>query len=156
MAIEEHDREDLLRDGRNMPLRGQCWIDGIKVVVGFRDRGQLSLYCGADPVFQFNEHCQLRRAFCDGNRFAAEKGAIVQLNRTTRGGKVTFESSPVDLETQSSLATSLKSWIDAIRVATSESRWETADGNSSQFLDRIGQWLEEYPQELVIARTPNA
>ena len=61
MALEERDREDLLRDGRLMPLRGECLIDGVKVVLGFRSQGQLSLYCGPDPVFQFNAARELRR-----------------------------------------------------------------------------------------------
>jgi hypothetical protein len=70
MALEEQDREDLLRDGRAMPLRGECTLSGSQVVIGFRSAGQLSLYCGPDPVFQFNAEQKLRRAFFQGRRFA--------------------------------------------------------------------------------------
>jgi hypothetical protein len=42
MALEERDREDLLRDGRQMLVRGESLIAGTPVVIGFRSQGQLS------------------------------------------------------------------------------------------------------------------
>mgnify|MGYP003681535513 CR=1 FL=1 len=79
MAKQEQDREDLLRDGHQMSIRGETIINGIVVTIGFRSLGQLSMYCGADPVFQFNADHQLRRVFFEGERIAADAGRLVLL-----------------------------------------------------------------------------
>lgn len=81
MAKQTHDREDLLRDGTAMPIRGRMVIDGVEVVIGFRPSGQLSLYWAQDPVFQFDDRQHLRRAFVDGCRLKAEAGRLVRLVR---------------------------------------------------------------------------
>ncbi len=158
MALEEHDREDLLRDGRNMPLRGECVVDGVVVVIGFRREGQVSLYCGPDPVFQFNSKRQLRRVFLDGRRFAARSGGLVELTRETRGGRVQFCSTPLDGPTRAKLLSALNDWLRKIHesVDADDGRWRTAEDCETPFKQRLREWFEELPVVPVIAASPNA
>ena len=96
MAIEERDREDLLRDGRTMSVRGEFTCGEATMLIGFRRRGQASLYVGPDRVYQFDATAQLRRVFLDGRKYAADSGALVQLCRDSRGGRVELSRQPVD------------------------------------------------------------
>jgi hypothetical protein len=158
MALEERDREDLLRDGRQMLVRGESLIAGTPVVIGFRSQGQLSLYCGPDPVFQFNAERKLRRAYFQGRRFSAEENGFVELMRENRGGKVEFVRQPLDPATQSIMLASLSDWLQRIReVAQSRvTLWRVADGDTALFRDRLLLWLEQVPSVSEIANTPNA
>ncbi|MDA8745017.1 hypothetical protein N9N28_10330 [Rubripirellula amarantea] len=83
MAKHTSERENLLRDATAMPLRGQAIIAGSEVFVGFRVGGEMSLYWDQDPVFQFNSQFQLRRAYVDGRRYAAQNGQICLIKRAT-------------------------------------------------------------------------
>ena len=71
MAIEERDREDLLRDGSAMLVRGEVVSDELELLIGFRAENQGSLYCGPERVFQFDVQGRIRRVFFDGRKFAA-------------------------------------------------------------------------------------
>ena len=55
MVKQEHDREDLLRDGKQMTARAEAVMDDVVVVIGFRPNSQVSFYFGQDPVFH-NTH----------------------------------------------------------------------------------------------------
>ncbi len=158
MAIEEHDREDLLRDGRNMPLRGECFIRGVPLIVGFRSQGQMSIYCGADPVFQFNAERQLRRVYYQGRRFAADNGHLFELTRQTRGGKVEFESNQVDPQTQMEILSCLSGWLSAIRDSgkSKATDWRIVDDPLNAFRNSLLDWLEQTATGTQIANAPNA
>jgi len=156
MAIQEHDREDLLGEGRNMPWRGQCTIDGVQVVIGFRDQGQASMFCGTDPVFQFNRKHELRRVFFQATRFRAENGRLIAMARDSRGGKIEFVSQPIDSGTEAALLSSLRSWLSQIRRAKDSGSWRVEGEPASQFQSRLSDWLAGLPDPVVIAAVPNA
>lgn len=156
MALHEHDREDLLGEARNMPLRGQCTMDGVVVVVGFRDRGQVSLFCGVDPVFQFNSRNELRRAYFGSCRYRAENGRLVELTRERRGGRVAFETAPAANALVEELMESLRSWIDRIRDAAETGSWQVVGEPVEQFRSRLQTWLTEVDGQPRIAASPNA
>ena len=155
MAIHEHDREDLLREGRGMPWRGQCFISDENVVVGFRQQGQASLLCGVDPVFQFNSLRQLRRAFFKGTRYRAESGRLIALVRTSRGGRVEFASSPIDPATADQLTDALRSWVGRIRIAVAAESWQVEGETAEEFKRRLADWLEELDESVPIATRPD-
>jgi hypothetical protein len=84
MAREAHDREDLLRDATALIPRAMLCVEealGLReVFAGFRGDA-LSLYFGGDPVYHFNAHGELRRAFVAGRIVRAEKRRLVGLTR---------------------------------------------------------------------------
>ncbi|TWU17636.1 hypothetical protein Pla52o_48510 [Novipirellula galeiformis] len=158
MAKQQRDREDLLRDGHQMTSRGETTIDAIAVTVGFRAGGQASLYCGADPVFQFNAQHQLRRVYFANERFAAESGRLVRLDREQLGGKVQFvrcEVPPTDVQ---AILASLRGWIDILRAAASSdgTAWRVADEPSERFIVQLREWMDRLPQSIAIAAGPGA
>ncbi|MDP7017146.1 MAG: hypothetical protein QGG36_15170 [Pirellulaceae bacterium] len=87
MARIEREREDLMREATAFERRGEVQLPGGRVLfVGVRPNGAVSFYFGADPVFQFNEAGQLRRAFSGDRLQKAEHGRVVSLRRH-RGGE---------------------------------------------------------------------
>lgn len=156
MAIEEHDREDLLNEGNNLPWRGQCKIDDTLVLVGFRDQGQASLFCGSDPVFQFNTSGELRRVYYRKTRYRAEDGRLVALTQPQRGGKVTFLPSPVDSETEAEVLQSLHAWLSAISSMIPSASWQVVGEPGNDFRGRLHAWLHSLPDPPSIAKRPNA
>jgi hypothetical protein len=156
MALEEHDREDLLGEGRNMPWRGACVIDDVEMLVGFRKQGQVSLFCGVDPVFQFNVEGRLRRVYFEAGRYRAEEGRLVSMRRTSRGGKVEFETASIDHETEARLHASLQAWIRAIDSASDSRGWRVEGETRDAFLMRLRAWLSGLPETPTIADRPNA
>ena len=92
MAREPEEREDLLREAtalvQRVALEGPALPAGF--VAGFRRDGCLSLFYGADPVYQFNSQQQLRRAFVAGTLYKAEQGQLVRLIRATTSQEVHF------------------------------------------------------------------
>jgi hypothetical protein len=144
MALEEREREDLLRDGRNMPVRGECVIDATQVVIGFRSRGQLSLFCGADPVFQFNVDRHLRRVFFQGRRFAAENGRLVELIRPSRGGKIEFDIEQLEHSMQQLILASLEHWLEKVHDAVEDdaTHWRIIGDDAAALRENLRRWLQ--------------
>ncbi|MEX0612237.1 MAG: hypothetical protein WD738_00145 [Pirellulales bacterium] len=92
MARQESDREDLLREATALVERielslGDTSQDG-HVTAGFRAGGAVSIFFDGDPVYQFNESGELRRAYCDGLLFKAVHGRLVSLRRVRQQGEV--------------------------------------------------------------------
>jgi hypothetical protein len=86
MSREEHDREDLLREATALVERIELVAaspatDAKPIVIGFRRNGALSIFFGADPVYQFNAAGELRRAYRDGLLYKAERGRLVSLEQ---------------------------------------------------------------------------
>ena len=162
MAKIESTREDLLRDGRNMPLRGQTMLRNvffestaipqrmpIQYMMGFRISGQLSLYCGEDPVFQFNQQHQLRRVFFEATRYIAEQGNLIRLVRKKRGGRVVFDQQAADEATTAKILSIATDVIQALARPTLV--WTTVEPEKGAFAEQLSRWLDELSLPLSIA-----
>ena len=90
MALHETDREDLLREATALVERAELIVpdEDHPVVVGFRRDGSLSVYFGADPVYQFNSARELRRAYVGGLLYKAEQGRLIELRRERTASEV--------------------------------------------------------------------
>src|SRR5688572_5223634 len=99
MARESQDREDLLAEATALVERVELAIPGERepVVAGFRRDGCLSLFFGADPVYQFNTSNMLRRAYVGGKLYKAEKGHLIALDRRRESGGVYLVRQPLDV-----------------------------------------------------------
>jgi hypothetical protein len=158
MARTEHDREDLLRDGKQMPVRAECQIDGVAVVIGFRKQGQVSLYFGPDTVFQFNVARELRRVFFMGKRFAAIQGKLCELTRQIQGGKVQFVSSVIDVDDELAILNVLHDGLAKVQTAfeSPDSKWNIIEFGSEDFHKQLSHWLAAVSVNIVVAEIPNA
>ncbi len=157
MAIDEHDREDLLGEARKMPNRGEALVGKAMVVVGFRQGMQLSLYCGSDPVFQFNNLGQLRRAYVSGDRFAAASGKLVRLSRQGKGGRVQFQRLPLQPEETEAILEQLQSWLEKVQAAVVQggADWRVVEESPGEFLRRLHDWFQNFSNQPTIADTAN-
>lgn len=88
MAKTEHDREDLLTEGVNMPVRGQfCDAENRpRYFVGWRKDGGVRIFDDDDPVFQFDDQDQLRRVYFNQQKLLSQGGTLVRLERVKQVG----------------------------------------------------------------------
>ena len=95
MAIEESDREDLMREAiryrDRVLLTSKSWGENVELFAGRRVNGEVSVYWTSEEVFQFNSAGELRRLFYYNKRYAAENRKLVELLRESRGGRVHWE-----------------------------------------------------------------
>jgi hypothetical protein len=90
MARYESDREDLLREATALVERVELMSADLAdpIVAGFRADGSLSIYFGAEPVYQFNSAGELRRAYAGGRLIKAVHGQLIALRRERRDDEV--------------------------------------------------------------------
>lgn len=83
MALNESDREDLMAEATALRRRIALQVPGFddEVIAGFRDAGQLSIFFGSDPVYQFDENGLLRRAFVEGSLYRSQGTTLARLTR---------------------------------------------------------------------------
>lgn len=147
MAKQEHDREDLLREATALVERAEFTIDGYDdpIVVGFRRDGSPSAFLGVDPVYQFNKHNELRRAYRNGSLFKAEGGRLVRLqrNRTAKATEL-IRHELTDAEQQA--------FLDELVTRITELRNRLGLGGfqligqvptTTSVMDRIQKWLDK-------------
>jgi len=92
MALEEGDREDLLREATALVERAEVQLHSTAehVVFGFRRNGAWSVFFGTAPVYQFNSAGELRRAYRANLLYKVEQPALVSLQRSNIGGRLQF------------------------------------------------------------------
>lgn len=90
MARTEQDREDILREATALSPRAEICssVFAESLVFGFRSTGGLSLFFGADPVYQFNSAGELRRAYVGGFLYKSMKGRLQRLQRERQANEV--------------------------------------------------------------------
>jgi len=92
MARVESDREDLMAEAVALVRRLELQVpnhDQI-VVIGFRANGWLSVYFGADAMYQFDEQGRLRRAFLGGLLYRTQGTTLAQLRRERTDAETTL------------------------------------------------------------------
>lgn len=159
MSRRQTDREDLLAEGVNLPQRGRITdAENHRVwVIGWRNETAVSLFDGADPVFQFNTSGQLRRVYLDGEKLAAHDGRLTQLQKLTgSGARLTFDPHPLSTEQQAAVQQRLAASLHAIHDALSaaETSIETIGMDADSFVKRV-KLLCEIETPIAIAATPN-
>jgi|GEM_PF-725430 len=83
MALNEQDREDLMREATAFFPRGELQVEHemFPVFWGQKKNGHYAFYFGSDPVYQFDQSGCLRRAFVDGQIFRTQGNTLARLTR---------------------------------------------------------------------------
>lgn len=83
MARQESEREDLMREAVALVERVELQCDGFpeSIIAGFRSAGELSLFYGQDPVYQFDAEFRLRRAYVAGHLYRSHGTTLARLTR---------------------------------------------------------------------------
>ena len=168
MAKQTEDRENLLRDGIAMPVRGRLFLEDSEIVIGFRPDGQLSLYWDQDPVYQFDASQRLRRVFLDSNRFKVEKGRLFRLAKTAQGNDATTSrlrlvSEPISESEETLILQKLTDRLQQINDAltktcltTGEQQLQTVGLTDQEFRTRVRKWISRLDQPIRLADGPSA
>jgi hypothetical protein len=158
MARHESDREDLLREATALVERAELQAPGESepITAGFRRDGSLSVYFGADPVYQFNAACKLRRAFVGGLLYKAQGGHLVELRRERTQSEVVLVRRELDAAEAAAFLEAARDRLRSLHAALV--RGEVAPlGQVPPDADvplRLGEWLARISDELSIACSP--
>jgi hypothetical protein len=161
MARHESDREDLLREATALVERIELApidrADAQHIVVGFRRDGALSLFFGADPVYQFNAAGELRRAFHDNQLFKAARGRLVALCRSRGESEVQLLRRDLTDDEQalflSDLTTRLQTFAEQLAAGAFAVVGQVPQ--NVNVMERVHKWLENH-KCFAVARRPNA
>jgi hypothetical protein len=149
MARRESDREDLLREATALverielaPLRDP---HGEHVTAGFRAGGALSIFFGADPVYQFNSSGELRRAYCNGMLLKAFHGRLVSLRRERQPGEVQLLSQDLSESEQAEFLTRMQDKLRTLARQLEHGEFEVVGQvpATASVLGRIRDWLSQ-------------
>jgi hypothetical protein len=153
MARDESAREDLLREATALVERVELRLAGdgseesqSKVVIGFRANGSLSVFFGEDPVYQFNAAGELRRAYCDGRLFKADRGRLVSLERQRQHGVVQLLSRDLSNAEQTSFAATMQECLRRLSDGLEHGAYSVAGQvpAESDVLSRVRHWLKTH------------
>lgn len=172
MAIDEKKRENLLAEATAYSRRMLVSIAGLsfgdqsleQLFAGVRADGRWSLYFDESPVIQLDSQGRLRRLFLLPEKFAADQGRLVQLNRpgqgcrAGQGGRVELERQPIGKEQQELLLAKLHELIERTRqhlTSSSDVAAKLLLGNyppeDAILFDDLLQVLERLAMKLEIA-----
>jgi hypothetical protein len=156
MARETHEREDLLRDAialvPRVMLRVQFSGRSVEVFAGFRG-ASLSVFFGDDPVYHFNDHGELRRAFVEGRLIKAEKGRLVSLERKWGDKETVLERQAGSEQSDRDLLIRLFQMLQELAAEMSAGRVEVVGQvpENSDATPRLGDWLTHHPNPTIAA-----
>lgn len=159
MAKQEQDREDLMREATGLRPRAELRLGSFteNVVFGFRSSGGLSLYFGADPVYQFSSSGELRRAYRDGKLFKAVKGQLKQLQRERDESQVTLWQSDLSHVEQRDFVQEVRTYCEQLSNAlATEVTLVDEIPKSSNSLDLLRRFLAKIESPPRIAAQPNS
>ncbi len=149
MARIVDDREDLLRDARNLTPRVQLRVrlDGCDAAVfaGFRGES-LSLYFGPAPAYHFNASGELRRAFVGDRMVKAEGGLLVGMVRVATPEQIQLQSAPFSGDEQERFLAELADRLAHLERALSDGDFDI-EGQSPPDGDavvRLTSWLARH------------
>lgn len=167
MAKHKADREDLIREGTGMPVRGRMLIGQNEIVLGFRQRDVFSLYWNQDPVFQFDEQQQLRRVFYDATRYKSRERRLIRLVQPTDHtnasiSRLRFAEENVSAAEEAEILQRLDDCLQQIYEAliasedVDQTGLECVGMEVGKFRTRVLQWISRLPRPLRIAEQPSA
>ena len=129
------------------------------VVAGFRRDGQISLYFGAEPVYQFNDHGEFRRGFWRGCLLKADDRRLVRLRRSEHAELLRSELNREDylawLKEMLARLNSLRNGLLS-REAIQTNEVSVSGQTRERVQEWLDDWIDSYPsRQHTIAVRPN-
>ena len=169
MARNESNREDLLREATALverielvpkpadsPASTIAAVDE-PIVAGFRADGALSIFFGADAVYQFNVAGELRRAYRDGLLFKAVNHRLVSLRRERNEHEVQLVRHDLSDAEQKELLTAMSSRLRELSTLIHSNGLQVTGQvpEGVDLLTKVCTKLDEHTSWRIAAR-PNA
>ena len=159
MSRRESDREALLREATALVERAELNVAGFDgpIVVGFRRDGSASFYFGADPVYQFNTACELRRAHIRGLLYKAERGRLISLTRERSEAAVFLNRAELSENEAAAILGQVRDQLLGLQRALTTAAFDMTGQvpADADVVSRIIDWLAAIPRRIEIARVPN-
>lgn len=160
MAKVEQDREDILREATALSPRAELRSPEFpeNIVFGFRSTGGLSLFFGADPVYQFNSEGELRRAYVGGALFKSVKGRLQRLDRKRTANEVNLIQSELNKAEEAAFLEFLESHCRRLVTSLDAGRYELLAEVpiASNAIERLRAALANLSSPPKVAARPNA
>ena len=161
MSRRESDREDLLREAKALVERVELRVSGMKetIVAGFRRDGAASFFFGADPVYQFNDAGELRRAYVGGLLYKTAVGQLVEMRRERTASAVELHSRQLDAAATATFLSQAEAALDGLKSALVANQFEVVgqvshDSSSPNVSAKVSAWLAARPTKITLAATP--
>ena len=159
MAHLEHDREDLLAEATALVERAEFALPGFAdiLVAGVRVDQALSLYFGSEPVYHFNTHGELRRAYVAGKLYKAVGGRLASLTRVRTASEVQLVRHDLSDAEQQAFLVDMEARLALVRKLLLEQRCEVlrAAPVGLEPLEKLRTWLAALPAHTVVAAQPH-
>lgn len=146
MARIEQRREDLFAEATAYEVRAELSLPDFAemVFVGFRADGAGSLYFGESPVYHFNRHGELRRAFADDRLWKSDRGRIASLTRNRSDAASELARHDLTEPEQTEFLTRCESSLKVLfqQLAAGNARVARQYPLNVDLLTRIANWLQ--------------
>ena len=138
----ESDREDIMREATAMRRRASFAIDGLPspVVAGFRSNDFFSIFFDQNPVYQFNNTGQLRRAYRDGLLYRTQGTTLAQLNRVRTPERTELQRTDLTPEQLDEFLSEMAKFLGKVRSAFTE--------NGAELIEQVPQETDIIPDLL--------
>ncbi len=160
MAREESDREDLMREATALVERVELIVAGYAepIVAGFRRNAALSMFFGAEPVYQFNPQGELRRAFRSGTLIKANDSKLFELHRQRTESEVLLVRREFDSFETKTFLQEMRGHLCALQSALDAGEIEISGKVPAEtdVVKRLIPVLAKIVANPVIAQAPNA
>lgn len=161
MALESHNRENLLRDATAYVSRMQLSFlssrDFDEVFVGFHSTGAVSFYFDQDPVYHFNKSGMLRRAYVDDQLFKAERGQLIALDRQRDDREAALVRHPLSSDKQTTFCQTVTTQLAEFQASLSNGEHQIdgmiTDSPEQDIIARVMSYLQQLG-DIVVAPSP--
>ncbi|QDT92710.1 hypothetical protein [Gimesia algae] len=158
MALHEQDREDLMREATALFPRAEFQVELPEAPLfwGQKKNGHFAFYFGSDPVYQFDQNAELRRAFIDGKIYRTQGSTLARLTRVHNSAESILQR--YDL-TETELKACLQAmtqrfqqldlvWLDPQKVQMVQSLAECSDLDLRNLIHKQIRQVLQHSQQL--------
>jgi hypothetical protein len=158
MALQEQEREDLLREATALVERVELTCGGAEsIFAGFRRDGAASFFLTPARVYQFNAAGELRRGFLDGRLYKADCGRLFQLTRERSEDSVELIRHEMTAAETAEFVNTAREKLAKLHAALVGESFQLVGQvpATSDVVGRIRHWLSALPEQLTIAHSPS-
>lgn len=115
----ESDREDIMREATALKRRISLRVAGMPepIVAGFRTNDYFSVFFDQDPVYQYDNQGQLRRAYLGGLLYRTQGNTLAQLKRVRTETQTVLQREDLNSDQLAGFLTTMSEFISRLLTA---------------------------------------
>ena len=115
----ESDREDIMREATALKRRMSLRVAGMPepIVAGFRTNDYFSVFFDQDPVYQYDNQGQLRRAYLGGLLYRTQGNTLAQLKRVRTETQTVLQREDLNSDQLAVFLTTMSEFISRLLTA---------------------------------------